>query len=119
MIRSAFLVASVAALVAVPSLAHAWGALSVSESGDRYGFSYDHDTEKGAVRKARSECGGCDWVVTFSRTCAAYAQAGNGSWGWSKGANRKAAEQGARRQCRGNGGGKSCAVLVWSCDTQP
>jgi len=117
MVRELFAAASIAALVAAPSLAHAWGALSVSEDGEHYGYSYDYDSEAAAKKRARSECGGCDWVVTFRNTCAAYAQAESGHWGWSKGETRQAAEKGARRQCRG-AGGNSCEVLVWGCDTK-
>jgi hypothetical protein len=113
--RSILAAASIAAALVAPSVAFAWGAISVSDNGRNVGYAHSYDTERAASRRASSECGGCGWVVTFSSGCAAYAQDSSGSWGWSRGESRADAERGAKRQCRSNGG-SGCTIRVWACD---
>lgn len=116
--KKTLLAALALAAAASPTHGFAWGALSVSEDGESWGWSVEHPTEVAAKRNALAECGaGCTWVVSFRNSCAAYAQDGNtGAWGWSEGQTRGEAERAAIGECRSAGGGSACRIRVWGCD---
>jgi hypothetical protein len=109
--------AALGVLAVAAGPAFAWGALAVDQDGDRYGWSAEYDNEDAARRRALNECGPtCRWSMTFRNICASYARdAESGTWGWSEGVTRAAAERNAIAQCRG-AGGSSCRIIVWACD---
>lgn len=114
MLRSAAL-AAFAAAIAMPAPAGAWGAISVSDNARRAGSAYGHGSEREARREAASECGGCDFVVTFDGGCVAYAHDPAGGWGWSQGHDLEAAQAAAKRRCAETGGLR-CRIRVWACE---
>ena len=105
-------------LATTPCLAqNQYGALAAGADGS-VGWAADYRTQAGANARALAECGGhCVVKVEFWNTCAAYAQAGNGSSGWAYGPNRASAENLAMRYCR-QYGGTDCSVWVWACTSR-
>lgn len=101
--------------------AMAAGALAIdSNQGDQYGFAYNYASSGLAEQQALSECGrGCQIVLRFSRSCAAYAadqSSGSTAYGWGYGPSAGAAQNTAMAECRSRG--SSCMVRVWGCDTK-
>lgn len=102
--------------------ASAWGALAIdSNHGSRWGYSHGYGSQSAAMGRALAECGGgCTVVVTFDRTCGAYAvdrTAGSSVYGWGLGTSRGRAEQTALGYCRSHGG-RNCSIRVWGCDNR-
>ena len=119
-IRVVALVAGLAGFAGSGQPATAHGALAIDGNhGSRWGASWEQLDEAAAISRALSECGGgCRAVVVFHNICAAYAadqSGGSNRSGWSSGASRAAAEQGALANCR-RSGGRSCAIRVWGCE---
>jgi hypothetical protein len=107
-----------AALIAPMSAAWANGALAVG--GGSFGFSRNHESMRHAQRLALDNCGNseCRIVTTFANTCAAYAHASNGAWGWATRPDEQAARDRAMENCFGKGG-HDCVVqtnLGYECD---
>jgi basic membrane lipoprotein Med (substrate-binding protein (PBP1-ABC) superfamily) len=107
-------------MMAVCMNAYAYGALAIDHNqGSRYGYSYNFSNSAGAEQYALNQCGqGCQIVVSFNLTCAAYAgdqTADSGIYGWGYDENPKDAQDRALYECKKQGG-KSCMVRVWACD---
>jgi hypothetical protein len=107
-----------AVLAAAP--AFAFGALAVdANQGSRHGFSFDQRTTEAARVLAAGQCGGgCKVVVTFNRTCAAYAAdqtPGSTVYGWAYAPNQTQAQNMALGYCRQHQG-TACQLRVWACD---
>ena len=51
--------------IASTGTAHAWGCIAVSENGT-YGYSYNYDSQEGAVERALNECA---TRATTDQTC--------------------------------------------------
>ncbi len=97
------------------------GALAIdSNQGDQYGFAYNHPSSGQAEQRALQECGGgCQIVLRFSNSCAAYAtdqSRGSNAYGWGYASSAGAAQNRALSECRARG--NSCMVRVWGCDNQ-
>ncbi len=100
---------------------HAAGALAIdSNQGDQYGFAYNHPSSAQADQRALSECGqGCQIVMRFSGSCAAYAadqSRGSTAYGWGTASSAGAAQNRALSECRSRG--NACMVRVWGCDNR-
>lgn len=54
-----------AAAIASTGTAHAWGCIAVSQNGT-YGYSYNYDSQDGAVERALNECA---TRATTDQTC--------------------------------------------------
>lgn len=121
-VKTALMALATLVLVA-PSWAWAAGALAIDENqGDHWGWAVDYATQQDADRRALSECGpGCDIVLRFSDTCAAYAADqtyGSTAYGWAYGySSPSSAQDRALQECRSRGGADAyCIVRAWGCD---
>ncbi|MDJ1159430.1 DUF4189 domain-containing protein [Chelatococcus sp. SYSU_G07232] len=105
---------------AAPSAAEAYGALAVDYAqGTRFGFSRNQPTEQKAREVALGGCGaGCTVIVTFRKSCAAYAAdqtTGSPAEALVKGPAAAAVRDQALSDCRKRGG-RQCSLRVWGCD---
>lgn len=96
-----------------------WGAIAIGTNNGRWAYVYNYPTAGIARRRALNRCrGGCNRVLTFRNSCAAYAVARNGVWGWGGGyRSRGAAQARALRECRIRRG-RGCRIRVWSCTSR-
>lgn len=121
------MVFSVRLLVAIGSLAAAagvasadtYGAIAYSPATGASGYSYDYDSEYGAVSAAKQSCGAsdCEDVIVFwNGACGALAVGQGGGWGASAGYGQGDAESGALRICSQYT--RQCRVEVWACTSE-
>jgi hypothetical protein len=98
-----------------------YGALAYARGTGAWGASYDQPSQQSADVSALRQCGrfstGCDLVVHFWNTCAAYATGDGTSYGWGSHAVRRAAERTALAECSKRGG--RCEIKMWACNSQP
>lgn len=118
------------ALAAVPAAATAaradcnrpycWGAIAINTNSGAWAWVVNHPTATTARQIALARCNGnCNRVLTFRNSCAAYALAANGGWGWSQGyADRAGAENRAMFECSRYNPGQGCQVRVWACTSR-
>jgi hypothetical protein len=125
MIRSVLI--TVLALAAVPAAAENYfGAVAYSFSGDKFGRSWNFETEQGAIDRAMQECreqggSGCEIGVRVSNTCGAFAvpvtggaMASSGSsWGFNTHDDAKAR---ALAECKKRSSGRDCRVVGSTCN---
>jgi hypothetical protein len=122
MLRMAGMLALAGFMVLQPAAAWAWGAIAVSNTqASRWGYSYDHPTEREAINRAVQECGrGCKAAVTFRSGCGAYAYGAVGKdreYGIGVGSTRADAEDEALFDCEMMLW-DDCAVRVWACNSR-
>ena len=92
-----------------------WGAIAISPTSGRVGYSEGLNSaieaEKAAVGlcKARD----CRAVVNFTKACGAVAQAFNASWAWGLDRSNTDAQKRALISCSRYGAG--CRVVGWIC----
>ncbi|HNM04502.1 MAG TPA: DUF4189 domain-containing protein [Leptospiraceae bacterium] len=106
-----------AALVSVSLYAAGdmFGSLAFNKDTDAYGWAVDFETQGEAA--ALKSCGdGCDVVIQFQNTCAAFALGDNHSWGWVHSVNKSVAQKNAVAKCSKYGTG--CTMKVWGCTTR-
>ncbi len=120
--RSALLLA---AALAVPSVigppAQAAGAMAVGACA-AYGYAFDFASLAKAQASALAKCSGrqCKLVLTFRKSCAAFAIDGGkpcGAHGYATARGLGPAQNAALRQCYGFGG-KNCVIRAWACDAK-
>lgn len=108
-----------AALISVSLYAAAdmFGSLAFNKDTDAYGWAVDYDTQAEADSAALKSCGdGCEVVIQFQNTCAAFALGANHSWGWAHSTNKAVAQKNAVANCSKYG--TDCAIKVWGCTTR-
>lgn len=108
-----------AALVSVSLYAAGdmFGSLAFNKDTDAYGWAVDFETQGEADAAALKSCGdGCDVVIQFQNTCAAFALGDNHSWGWAHNVNKSIAQKNAVANCSKYGTG--CTMKVWGCTTR-
>lgn len=100
------------------------GALAIDGGqGTQWGWAIDYQTYGEAEQRALRECGsGCQVVMRFSDSCAAYAadqNYGSTAYGWASGySDSGSARRRALSECESRGGsGADCTVRVWGCDS--
>lgn len=93
--------------------ADSWGAIALSPSTYRTGYTWDYPTAATATRAAAQKCGArdCRAIVEVANGCAALAQASNYALGWSYGGSRADAENRAIRATPG----RHAHVVGWVC----
>lgn len=102
------------------SAAEAAGALAIGKC-DRNGWAYGYGTVVEAREAAVAHCASngdttCHVVYSIDGNCAAFAVDGScGARGWSRAANRSAAEAAAIEACQSYGG-SNCTIRRWVCD---
>jgi hypothetical protein len=93
-----------------------WGAIIYARASQRWGMSWDHDTRKQAVSKARMQCGDavqCNAEVSFFGTrCGAFAHSSTG-WSLVTRSDVKKARTAALAECRKRG--KTCTIIAAIC----
>lgn len=63
-----------------------WGAIAINTNTRAWAWVVNHPNAGVARQYALSRCNGaCNRVLVFRNSCAAYALAANGGWGWSQG----------------------------------
>ncbi len=92
-----------------------FGAIALSRTSNRFGYSYDWPSSAQATQRALQECGSpdCQVVLTFGGGCGAVAEGPNRT-GLGTGKTRALAEQAALQVCREPG----CRVTVWACNSR-
>jgi hypothetical protein len=97
-----------------------WGAIAINTSSRAWAWVVNHPDAAVARRYALARCNGnCNRVLTFRNSCAAYALANNGGWGWSQGyRDRVGAESRAMYECNRYNPGQGCRVRVWACTSR-
>jgi serine/threonine-protein kinase len=98
------------------------GAIAISQSTGRLGWSYDFANRTEAENAAKRECAkgatDCRVPVWFCNACGAIATTpdlGYGS-GWAE--NREDAERNAIKVCQDYNPGKRCTIQRWVCTTR-
>jgi len=94
------------------------GAIAYSRQTGAWGYSYDHDSQARASRRALGHCEGrapdCRIVVTFVEQCGAIAETAQRDVSHGLGKTRKEAEDRSLAACR-VATGKACTVAAWVC----
>ncbi len=80
-----------------------WGAIATAPGG-AYSQTWNNESQGQAERRALRQCRrthhrGCSVIASFD-TCAAYARAGDGAWGWAVRHTSHDARRAARHNCR-------------------
>lgn len=121
--RALLVLLAFGAMGVTPSIAQdKCGAIAVSQSTGRLGWSYDFNNRAEAERAALAECakgaGDCQVPVWFCNACGAIATTSDLGFGtgWAK--NRAQAERNAINVCRQFNPGKTCSVQRWVCTTR-
>lgn len=93
-------------------------AIAYDEKTGGWGYSYDHLTEDLAKKAATEKCSTCTVKLSWNQGCGALAQSESKPeiMTTALGANKAAAEGGAKTDCVAKGGG-SCKVLVYACNS--
>ena len=108
-------VIGLAAVLALPVVAHAEGSIAKSDDGHT-GMSYNFRGSRGADERAMEECDGrCRVVLRFSGQCAAVAVGRGGGGGWAKAERQGRADEEAIEQCRAQGN-RECRIQQRGCD---
>jgi hypothetical protein len=136
---ASFVALAIAAVIALPGLARAEGAMAVGiarggvAKGYATGFAINQPTVKAARSSAVEQCrktkssnadarSGCEVVVTFRNKCVASAvdpQSGTPGAGWGIGGSQQAADSQALGRCRAKAGSERaefCEITDRFCD---
>lgn len=114
-------VLALSAMVASPLLAKdMYGALAYSKADGAWGWWADATTQAAASKNALAKCSehssGCEVVLEFWNTCAAFATGSGGSYGWAHGPDENQVQSKAVDFCSEHGSG--CEVRVWACTSR-
>jgi Domain of unknown function (DUF4189) len=92
-----------------------WGAIAISPTTGKVGYSGGRNSAIEAEQAAVSLCKAhdCRAVVNFTKGCGAVAQATNTSWGWGSDPSSTGAQNRALVSCNQYGAG--CRVSGWIC----
>ena len=97
-----------------------YGALAYSSSDGAWGWWADANTQAAASKNALAKCqehgSGCEVVLEFWNTCAAFATGSGSSYGWAHSDDENAAQSAAVKYCSQHGSG--CEVRVWACTSR-
>ena len=122
-LRAALAVFILGAMGVAPSLAQdKCGAIAVSQSTGRLGWSYDFnnrgEAEQAALRECSKGASDCTVPLWFCNACGAIATTSDLGYGtgWAK--DRAQAERNALNVCRQYNPGKNCSVQRWVCTTR-
>lgn len=97
-----------------------WGAIAINTNTRAWAWVVNHPSEALARQYAVARCNGaCNRVLIFRNSCAAYALAATGGWGWSQGyRDRAGAEARALYECNRHNAGQRCQVQVYACTSR-
>jgi len=105
-------IAPTAALAGACGYAQCWGAVGIGTNGE-WGYSFNYQTESGAISRVQSDCPGCSQINSFYNTCGAMATGSNGAYGFGWAPTRADAEYNAVDYCADYG--SNCQSVVWAC----
>lgn len=122
-IRTALALIILGAFGMTPSLAQEkCGAIAVSQSTGRLGWSYDFNSrgeaEQAALRECAKSASDCQVPLWFCNACGAIATTSDLGFGTGWARDRAQAERNAINVCRQYNPGKNCSVQRWVCTTR-